>query len=857
MILAESLILLNSNAQSEQSIVKKTCLLPQSGKIRYGIAVFSASISSSMMLLGYNAPVLADDYFDPAAIELSDSTQKMVDLHYFSNPGGQLPGRYPVTVWVNNQLVARELIEFIEADGVLHPLLTPAKLAEYGVNVSTYPAFAKFREGETFTDIGHFIPDASSTFDFANQQLNLSIPQIAMEMRVRGYVNPALWDDGIAAAFVDYTLSGAQTQQINGNMRSDYLNLRNGINLNAWRFRNISAMQYDKSSHWRSQSTFLQHDVRLLKSQLRIGDTYTNGDIFSSVQFRGVRLMSEEDMLPDSQRGFAPIIRGMAHSNARVTVSQHGYIIYETHVAPGEFAIRDLYPTVQSGDLEVTVKESDGSERKFTQPLSSIPFMQRQDQMKYSVSIGRYYPTQSQPFHPQFIQATLFYGLSAESTLYGGSLLAHGYQSWSAGLGHGFGEFGSLGINFTNAVTHTSSTKRYIGDSTRVQYQKAFPSFGSTLSLASYNYSSGGYYEFGDANVLEGGIGIANNKRTREELSLSQTLSDIGNLSVSAWTQTYWHTRGYDETIHVGFYSAWKGVSWGVGYYYIQSSDSNKSDRSFSFNLNIPMSDILPDSNVNYSITSDKNGYTAHQVSLNGSMLENKNLYYNVQQDLSNQVQRYNSSVSLDYHGGYGETQFSYSRDKIGNRLTWGGSGAIVAHPNGITFGQYAPDSFAIVRAPGATNVEIENGNNLHTDWRGYAIVPALIAYRKNYISLNPETLANNTDIDQKTQIVIPSGGAIVEADYHTHIGSRVIFNLRNSHGALPFGASAHLLGDDTAAHGIITEHGQVYLSGIPDTGNIEVNWIANNVTQFCTTHFHLPDAQKYKQVKVITAECL
>lgn len=83
--------------------------------------------------------------------------------------------------------------------------------------------------------------------------------------------------------------------------------------------------------------------------------------------------MSDDEMLPDSQRGFAPVIRGMAHSNAKVTVSQHGYVIYETFVSPGAFAIKDLYPTAQSGDLDVQVKESDGSVRTFTQPYSAVP----------------------------------------------------------------------------------------------------------------------------------------------------------------------------------------------------------------------------------------------------------------------------------------------------------------------------------------------------------------------------------------------------------------------------------------------------------------------------------------------------
>jgi outer membrane usher protein FimD/PapC len=60
-----------------------------------------------------------------------------------------------------------------------------------------------------------------------------------------------------------------------GNSRSNYLNLRSGVNLGAWRLRNVSSMQYDQQRrHWDSQSTWLQRDVRSLKSLLRIGDTH-------------------------------------------------------------------------------------------------------------------------------------------------------------------------------------------------------------------------------------------------------------------------------------------------------------------------------------------------------------------------------------------------------------------------------------------------------------------------------------------------------------------------------------------------------------------------------------------------------
>lgn len=333
-----------------------------------------STLPTALFLLCYYPCARAEDYFDPAALELSDPQQKTTDPHYFAKPGGQQPGSYPVSVWVNDQQVAQETIEFVDDRGELLPRLTVAKLAEFGVNVSALAGFKQLHDDDTLTHIERFISDVCSQFDFTAQRLNLSIPQAAMEQQSRGYVDPSCWYDGIPAAFVDYNLTGSQARQGESDVRTSYLNLRSGVNLGSWRLRNIASMQYDKTRRWRSQSTYLQRDIRALKSQLRIGDSYTNGDVFDSVQFRGVQLMSQEEMLPDSQRGFAPVIRGMAHSNARVTVSQHGYVIYETFVAPGAFAINDLYPTAQSGDLEVTIKESDGSERKFTQPFSAVPF---------------------------------------------------------------------------------------------------------------------------------------------------------------------------------------------------------------------------------------------------------------------------------------------------------------------------------------------------------------------------------------------------------------------------------------------------------------------------------------------------
>lgn len=179
-----------------------------------------------------------------------------------------------------------------------------------------------------------------------------------------------------------------------------------------------------------------------------------------------------------------------------------------------------------------------------------------------------------------------------------------------------------------------------------------------------------------------------------------------------------------------------------------------------------------------------------------------------------------------------------------------------------MTLGQTVGESFAIVRAPGAAEVAIQNGSNVHTDWRGYAVVPSLTAYRKNTITLDTESLADDADVELEGQTVIPGGGAVVQANYQTHIGSRVLFTLSDSHGPLPFGASVRLrkAEDDPggAPGGMVADGGQVYLSGIPQEGTLDVAWNADNISRRCALHFHLTDTVQQRQspVKTVSGFC-
>lgn len=192
------------------------------------------------------------------------------------------------------------------------------------------------------------------------------------------------------------------------------------------------------------------------------GDSTSGNDVFDSNSFRGIRLYSSDSMYPDSMQGYAPTVRGVAKTNARVVVRQNGYIVYQTYVPPGPFELTDINPQMTNGNLEVTVEEKDGSIQKYVQPYSTVPVLQREGRAKYDVVIGRFRSGINDQDNPFYSQATLLYGLSDGYTLYGGSQMSNHYKSYALGLGINIGEWGATSFDFTQSDTTLSDGSKKV-----------------------------------------------------------------------------------------------------------------------------------------------------------------------------------------------------------------------------------------------------------------------------------------------------------------------------------------------------------------------------------------------------------
>ncbi|MCV5714828.1 fimbria/pilus outer membrane usher protein, partial [Escherichia coli] len=74
----------------------------------------------------------------------------------------------------------------------------------------------------------------------------------------------------------DFSASHAIRSNYDDDDDNYYLNLRNGINLGAWRFRNYRPLNsYDGNGDYHSVSNYIQRDIMALRTQIMIGDTWT------------------------------------------------------------------------------------------------------------------------------------------------------------------------------------------------------------------------------------------------------------------------------------------------------------------------------------------------------------------------------------------------------------------------------------------------------------------------------------------------------------------------------------------------------------------------------------------------------
>ncbi|MGA7811338.1 fimbria/pilus outer membrane usher protein [Caballeronia sp.] len=782
-----------------------------------------------------------------------------VDTSRFTRGNAVAPGTYAVDLLVNGVRLAREDIRFAATGGKLgsKPCFSRALLQRAGIDLAKADAAAG-RSGaaapaaaasnaNTCDEIGSLVPGATVDFDFTQQTLELSVPQAFMKNSARGYVPPEQWEQGVNGGFISYNANTYHTAGSGFGSSQSYLGLSAGLNIGAWHIRHQSSVSTGtgQKTQFDNIATYAQRDVTKLGAQLTVGDASTSGEIFDSVSFRGVQLATDDRMLPESMRGYAPVVRGTAETNARVTIRQNGQVLQETNVAPGPFEINDLYSTGYGGDLVVTVTEADGRSKEFTVPFASVAQLLRPGVTRFSATLGQL-RNDSLDTQPVFGQFTIQRGLTNTITVYGGLVASSGYGAMNVGgaLNTGIGAFS---MDVTGAVTNVPNAQSMHGTSVRVGYSKFIAATDTNISVAAYRFSTAGYLNLNDAASIRdiaahgGDINSIYRQRNRMQVSVNQKLGEHGTVFVSGSTQNYWNRGGADTLFQAGYTNSFKYGTYSLTAGRTRSMDGTMSN-DFLLSTTIPLGHTAHAPMLTTNASHNSNGATNMQANVSGSLGETNQFSYNGYGTYNaggNSANNGNAGVSATYRAPYATLNASASGGAGTRQVSAGVQGSVVAHPGGVTFSQTVGDTIGIVEAPAAAGAMVTSSPGTKVDPRGYAVIPYLSPYSINVVDIDPKGTSTDVEFKSTSAQAVPRAGSIVMMKYETVSGRAALIQApKLGGGALPFGASVE--DEQGKTVGVVGQDSRIFARGLEEQGALTVKWGSGPVEQ-CRIAYTLP----------------
>jgi len=348
-------------------------------------------------------------------------------------------------------------------------------------------------------------------------------------------------------------------------------------------------------------------------------------------------------------------------------------------------------------------------------------------------------------------------------------------------------------------------------------------------------------------------------QRNNFTLSLSQSLGQkAGSIYTNVSASDYWNSRGNDTQFQVGYNNHFHRLSYSVSA--TRSVDPlGHYDNQYFVNFSVPLGDSSHAPTFALNLTHDQLSGAQDQAMVNGSFGSDNQFSYGATATHSSNDGDNAGSVNAGYRSPYALFNASYGDGSGYSQASVGVSGAVVAHPGGITFGQPTGDTIGIIYVPGAAGAQLDSAAGARIDHAGYALVPYLTPYNLNMVQIDPKGLPLDVQLDATSAQVAPYAGAVVMLKFKTENGRTIIVHAVFEDGqALPFGAE--VFNEKGTSLGVVGQAGQLLVRGVDQSGQLSVRWQDDSGTaQSCSFVYQLPARKKAKQAKAyeqIQATC-
>lgn len=563
--------------------------------------------------------------------------------------------------------------------------------------------------------------------------------------------------------------------------------------------------------------------------RLRIGDSYTTGlEWVQPVRFAGVHWGTNFEMRPDIVTTPVLVVREDLGAPSAIDLFVNGTHRFSDNAPPGAFELADLPTLTGANSIRVVITDPGGRQRETIVPLYAATRMLAPGLSEYNVFTGA---------------ARQNYG--SQSNDYGDVFASANYR-------HGFRGFTLAGE--VNAA----------GD-----YASA--SFGGSTTIANQ------FLVFGGASVSHTPQGaglawLASFERTGRNTNIAIRYERADNTYRDLGARL-----GYGRLVEMGLVTAGANLGWAGNInfaYAIQRNAFQARSEFVSMTYSVDFFDRQATLLVSgyAGMDGDDWGGTASLVfplgrNVRGTASAHRDrdgAYNSLRADGDAYDQRLDWSVVAAtglYEGGFVQADWRGRHADLGGRAIYLNNSASVEAraaqsfifmPEGMFVAGRIDDGFTLVKVDNFPDVEVflENRPAGRTDRSGNLLVTGLSSYTGNALSIDPQDLPMDVQVERTTALVAPRLGAGLVTRFGVVKEISALVSLRLPDGASPpVGAVAAVTGSALAAP--VGYDGDVYLRGLsPGPNRIEVTWPEGR----CTSEIPgVAEAGRLRRIGVVT----
>lgn len=660
--------------------------------------------------------------------------------------------------------------------------------------------------------------------DPADLSLSLVVPTDAIRPAVQDVSG---YQTGGFAGLLNYDLTGLYNEYGHDSNRFGSANTEVGFNAGDWivRSRQVRTWQ-DGQSRTTHLDAYAQRTFAAQQAVFQAGQINLYNPVLAGAQITGAQVLTET-ALQDQNQGAT--IDGIANSPAQVEIRQNGTLIHSTVVPAGPFSLTDVRRLNSRSDVEVTVKETSGEERRFTVPAAMLGL--GLPAPGYSVAAGQVRKIgDSEGAEPWVVSAGWSGALHPQVSLSGGVLAAEDYRATGASIGWLPTRDSQLQFGVQGAQATRRGNEQ--GLQTDASWSQRLSDSWAVTTAASWR--SLGYRELEDSTHITD-TREQQRSRYRDQQSATASWSHPALGAFSAGVSR--------SASHTGDSSTRALASWGTSFGRVSVSASaewqvggrKQSDDSVYLNLSLPLGE------TRRARAWTRNAGGEQRTGLGLSEQLNDQLSYRVGVERDSRDREVESSVGVSALPYYSQLDFNYTRSD-GQRASYqgGARGGVVLHGDGLTFSPYpVRDTFAVMSVGEMAGIKVSTPSGpVWTDWQGQAVVPQLSAYGRSPVEVQTRSLPRNADISNGLAVLSAGRGAVDKVEFGVALTRRALLSVTREDGTpLPRGAAVST-GDGEFVT-LVQEGSQVFLPNVLDTRAL---WVKAAGQARCRLDFELPE---------------